>query len=84
MEKHSDNFRTLCSSHTDLNADSVEWCPHEPNQNVFVCANYQLVEQSEVIFFSSILSSTLVLFYRMLCQKGLEKFYFLPIQRRKI
>lgn len=33
---------TLHTYTTEFNADSVEWCPHEPHQNVFVCANYQL------------------------------------------
>nr|XP_022916960.1 diphthine methyltransferase [Onthophagus taurus] len=33
---------TLNTYKTELNADSLEFCPHEPNQNVFVCANYQL------------------------------------------
>ncbi|XP_044253091.1 diphthine methyltransferase isoform X2 [Tribolium madens] len=33
---------TLHTYSTEYNADSVEWCPHEPHQTVFVCANYQL------------------------------------------
>lgn len=48
MENTSNNFNTLFSDNTDLNADSVEWCPHIPNQNVFVCGNYQLIEETEV------------------------------------
>lgn len=48
MNNISTNFKTLYSFTTELNADSVEWCPHEPNQNVFVCANYQLNEQNLV------------------------------------
>ncbi|KAJ3645394.1 hypothetical protein Zmor_023057 [Zophobas morio] len=38
---------TLHTYKTDFNADSVEWCPHEPHQNVFVCANYQLKESKD-------------------------------------
>nr|XP_971820.1 PREDICTED: diphthine methyltransferase isoform X2 [Tribolium castaneum] len=36
------HITTLHTYTTDYNADSVEWCPHEPHQSVFVCANYQL------------------------------------------
>ncbi|KAJ8911653.1 hypothetical protein NQ315_005999 [Exocentrus adspersus] len=44
----SKHIYTLFSFDTEYCADSVEWCPHKPNQNVFVCANYQLqVVQSE-------------------------------------
>jgi hypothetical protein len=43
----SKNITTLHSYHTEYNADSVEWCPHEPFQNFFVCANYQLIESTE-------------------------------------
>lgn len=39
----SPNFTTLHTYETCHSADSVEWCPHEPNHNVFVCANYQLI-----------------------------------------
>lgn len=42
------NVTTIFCYKTDLNADSVEWCPHEPHQNVFVCANYELIEQNDV------------------------------------
>ncbi|XP_044733624.1 diphthine methyltransferase [Chrysoperla carnea] len=31
---------------TEYSADSVEWCPHEPNQNLFVCGTYQLQENN--------------------------------------
>lgn len=51
MEKRYFKFESLFSYKTDLNADSVEWCPHTPNQNVFVCGNYQLVEQNVIFIF---------------------------------
>uniref|UniRef100_A0A6P7FC31 methylated diphthine methylhydrolase n=1 Tax=Diabrotica virgifera virgifera TaxID=50390 RepID=A0A6P7FC31_DIAVI len=38
------NIHTFYTFDTEYSADSVEWCPHEPNQNIFVCANYQLVD----------------------------------------
>lgn len=38
------NVQTLYSFETEYNADSVEWCPHDPHKNLFVCANYQLIE----------------------------------------
>ncbi|XP_023024478.2 diphthine methyltransferase [Leptinotarsa decemlineata] len=38
----SKKCKTLFSFDTVLCADSVEWCPHKPFQNVFVCANYEL------------------------------------------
>lgn len=34
--------KTLFSFDTEYSADSVEWCPHAPCKNVFVCGNYQL------------------------------------------
>ncbi|KAG5899352.1 hypothetical protein JTB14_036841 [Gonioctena quinquepunctata] len=39
------NINTLFSFDTVYSADSVEWCPHKPCQNIFVCANYELLEQ---------------------------------------
>lgn len=38
------NISRLFSFDMEYNADSVEWCPHKPNQNVFVCASYYLIE----------------------------------------
>lgn len=38
------NLKTLSTADTDYSADSVEWCPHEPYQNIFVCGTYQLLE----------------------------------------
>lgn len=38
----SKNITTLFKFDTEFSADSVEWCPHEPNLNVFVCGTYQL------------------------------------------
>ncbi|XP_058125422.1 diphthine methyltransferase [Anopheles ziemanni] len=35
-------FKTLVSYDTEQSADSVEWCPHEGWQNIFVCGTYQL------------------------------------------
>ncbi|XP_018574760.1 diphthine methyltransferase [Anoplophora glabripennis] len=43
----SKNISTLFSFDTEYSADSVEWCPHEPNQNVFVCGNYYLLDCDE-------------------------------------
>ncbi|CAH0563465.1 unnamed protein product [Brassicogethes aeneus] len=40
----SKNFKTLYSYDTVYCADSLEWCPFEPHQNLFVCANYQLLD----------------------------------------
>ncbi|XP_056648191.1 diphthine methyltransferase [Diorhabda sublineata] len=40
------NIETIYSFDTEYSADSVEWCPHKPNQNIFVCANYQLIEST--------------------------------------
>lgn len=42
----SKNISTLFSFDTEYEADSVEWCPHESNRNVFVCANYHLLESN--------------------------------------
>ncbi|CAG9767082.1 unnamed protein product [Ceutorhynchus assimilis] len=42
-----ENIKTLHKYDTIYSADSVEWCPHEPNQNLFVCGNYQLTEEQE-------------------------------------
>lgn len=44
----SKNISTLFSFDTEYSADSVEWCPHEPNQNVFVCANYHLLDSDGI------------------------------------
>ncbi|KAJ8927599.1 hypothetical protein NQ314_019919, partial [Rhamnusium bicolor] len=41
----SRNISTLFSFDTEYSADSVEWCPHKPNQNVFVCACYHVKEK---------------------------------------
>lgn len=38
------NIVTLHKHDTVYSADSVEWCPHKPHQNLFVCGNYQLTE----------------------------------------
>lgn len=38
----SANLKSLSTADTDYSADSVEWCPHEPHQNIFVCGTYQL------------------------------------------
>ena len=32
---------------TEYSADSVEWCPNVPYQDVFVCGTYQLVKTGE-------------------------------------
>lgn len=40
----SKRITTLYKHDTEFSADSVEWCPHKPNQNFFVCGNYQLAE----------------------------------------
>lgn len=39
-------FSILSTDDTEYSADSVEWCPHEPHQNVFVCGTYQLKENA--------------------------------------
>lgn len=39
-----DDWLKLDSYDTEFSADSVEWCPHEPNQGFFVCGTYQLKE----------------------------------------
>lgn len=39
--------KTLFSFDTEYSADSVEWCPHAPLQNFFVCGNYQLAAVGE-------------------------------------
>lgn len=36
------NVKTLFSFDTEYSADSIEWCPHAPLENFFVCGNYQL------------------------------------------
>lgn len=35
-------FQTLESFDTKFSADSVEWCPFEDSQDIFVCGTYQL------------------------------------------
>ncbi|CAG9860278.1 unnamed protein product [Phyllotreta striolata] len=40
-------IQTLYTFETEYSADSVEWCPHKPHQNLFVCANYQLIENEQ-------------------------------------
>lgn len=37
-------INTLFKYDTEYSADSVEWCPHSPYKNYFVCGNYQLAE----------------------------------------
>ncbi|OAD54958.1 WD repeat-containing protein 85, partial [Eufriesea mexicana] len=37
-------FRTLDTFDTELSADSVEWCPINSFNNIFVCGTYQLLE----------------------------------------
>lgn len=39
-------IKSVHSLDTEYCSDSIEWCPHEPTQNVFVCANYQLREDT--------------------------------------
>lgn len=39
---------TLHSIDTVYSADSVEWCPHEPHHDLFVCGTYQLEDASQV------------------------------------
>lgn len=41
------SIKTVYKWKTDFNADSVEWCPIENYQHIFVCGNYQLVSKSE-------------------------------------
>ncbi|XP_045476602.1 diphthine methyltransferase [Harmonia axyridis] len=41
------SFKTVYKWKTDFNADSVEWCPCENFQNIFVCGNYQLLSKPE-------------------------------------
>lgn len=38
-------FTTLDSFDTEFSADSVEWCPVENFQNIFVCGTYQLAQE---------------------------------------
>lgn len=38
-------FKTLVSWDTELCADSVEWCPFDAFEHVFVCGTYQLEER---------------------------------------
>ncbi|EZA49577.1 diphthine methyltransferase isoform X1 [Ooceraea biroi] len=41
------SFSTMDTFNTELPADSVEWCPIEPFQNVFACGTYKLIEDEE-------------------------------------
>lgn len=43
-------IKTLYVFDTEYSADSVEWCPHAPLQNFFVCGNYQLAASAAGIF----------------------------------
>lgn len=38
---------TLDKFDTDYSADSVEWCPTDGFQNLFVCGTYQLKKTNE-------------------------------------
>jgi diphthamide biosynthesis protein 7 len=38
----TNNMQTLHIWDTEYSADSVEWCPVSPYQNIFVCGTYQL------------------------------------------
>lgn len=40
-------IKTLYKYDTEYSADSVEWCPHSPHKNYFVCGNYQLAENEK-------------------------------------
>lgn len=40
-------FHTLDTFDTEFSADSVEWCPVEPYQNLIVCGTYQLTENKK-------------------------------------
>ncbi|KAK4874842.1 hypothetical protein RN001_014202 [Aquatica leii] len=40
-------MKTIYQYNTEFNADSVEWCPHTPYKNLFVCANYQLNPETQ-------------------------------------
>jgi diphthamide biosynthesis protein 7 len=46
----TNNMQTLHIWDTEYSADSVEWCPISPFQNIFVCGTYQLAttESTEV------------------------------------
>ncbi|KRT84224.1 WD40 domain-containing protein, partial [Oryctes borbonicus] len=44
----SKTIKTLHYFGTEYCADSVEWCPHEPHQNILVCANYYLLPDNTV------------------------------------
>lgn len=63
---NTSTIQTLYKSELDYPADSVEWCPHSPNQNVFVCANYYLNEeiklrQGRILLYSISLENGLIL-----------------------
>ncbi|CAH1179744.1 unnamed protein product [Phaedon cochleariae] len=75
MENLSENIQTLFSYDTELSADSVEWCPHEPHQNVFVCANYQLEEKRDDHLESTVVHRTRkgrVLLFSITADNGLK------------
>jgi diphthamide biosynthesis protein 7 len=40
----TNNMQTLHTWDTEYSADSVEWCPISPYQNIFVCGTYQLAQ----------------------------------------
>lgn len=44
---NSDNISTIFKYDTPLCADSVEWCPHNPCKNFFVCGNYELKDETK-------------------------------------
>lgn len=43
------NISFLWNMKTPYFADSVEWCPHPPFQNIFVCGMYQLEENTSEV-----------------------------------
>lgn len=43
--------RTLHVFDTELNADSVEWCPELARNNILVCGTYQLAGSVRVPHF---------------------------------
>ena len=45
--KMPSTITTLHTYDTVYSADSVEWCPHNPYQQLFVCGTYQLDDKGE-------------------------------------
>lgn len=45
MENYLGAIETLQTWNTGLSADSLEWCPVEKYQHIFVCGTYQLTEK---------------------------------------